>query len=348
MSILMNREIWQQLLALESVDLCREWYQAIHRRKLNARRAKEINSAAKQSREYFRNSSQSNHSVRPLLTFYGVASLSRSLILLFKRDGGEEGLTGGHGLQTVDWGQHLSGDPAIALKNLMELKIRTCSGLFYDLIKETKNRMSFHIISSGVDWHYEYDVPNQGEIIAFGDLLSRIPDLAMDYINVSDNVRYSPINEMTVSQESGFRAKALLKKFNLFQSTYIDAGYEVGAQDKWCVLSCDAATFKKKTPQFIHSYVQKSFGSIPILYIADLFGGKSSYSQLCVTYLASYFLGMLVRYYPTHWMTLVQGGTGDVLWPTINRAQEYIEETYPELVIEMIYDVLKKCKLREG
>ena len=152
----MNREIWQQLLALESVDLCREWYHVIHRRKLNARRAKEINSAAKQSREYFRNSSQSNHSVRPLFTFYGVASLSRSLILLFKRDGGEEGLTGGHGLQTVNWGQHLSGDPSIALKNLMELKISTCSGLFYDLIKETKNRMSFHVNSSGVDWHWYY------------------------------------------------------------------------------------------------------------------------------------------------------------------------------------------------
>lgn len=337
----MNREIWQQLLSLESIDLCRNWYRVIHGRDLNARRAKEINSAAKQSREYFRNSSQANHSVRPLLTFYGVASLSRSLLLLFKRDGGEEGLNGGHGLQTVDWVRHLSGEPNAALRKITELQISTCSGLFSDFIKETKNRMSFHINSSAVDWRLCYNIPDQGGIIVFGDLLSRIPDLEKDYVNVSDNVRYSPINEMSFSQENGFRAKVLLEKFNSFQSTYVDAGYNVDIQDKWCILSCDADTFSTTTPQFIHSYVQKTFGSIPNLHIADLFECKFSYSQLCITYLTSYFLGMLVRYFPTHWMALVQGGTGDALWPTINRAQEYIEESYPELVIEMIYDALK-------
>jgi hypothetical protein len=45
---------------------------------------------------------------------------------------------------------------------------------------------------------------------------------------------------------------------------------------------------------------------------------------------------MLARYYPTHWMALVQGDKGDTLWPTINRAQHYVENAFPELVIEMI------------
>ena len=337
----MNREIWQRLLALESVDLCKKWYKVIHGRKLSTIRAQAINSAAKQSREYFRNSNQSNISVRPLLTFYGVASLSRSLLLLLKRNGGEEGLTAGHGLKTIDWRKHLSGNPNIALKNLMELKIKTCAGLFYNFIKETKNKMCPHIVSSGADWSFNYNVPDQGEIIAFGDLLSRIPDLEIDYVNVSDIVRYSPIHDLKFKHENGFSAKILAKNFNSFQSTYIDAGYNVVEQGEWCVLSCDADTFYKTQPQFIHTYINKVFGSIPRLYITDLFGGKSSYSQLCVTYLASYFLGMLVRYYPTHWMSLVQGGIGDSLWPTINSVQEYIEEIYPELVFEMIYYVLK-------
>jgi hypothetical protein len=39
---------------------------------------------------------------------------------------------------------------------------------------------------------------------------------------------------------------------------------------------------------------------------------------------------------------LLQGGKGDALWPTINRAQQIVEETYPELVVEMIRDILKK------
>jgi len=159
----MDREIWQQLLSLESRDITRQWYYKIHGRKLNIRRTKEINAAAKQSREYFRNASNSNYSVRPLLTFYGVASLSRSLLLLLKRDGGEEGLAGGHGLETVDWGEQLSGDPSIGLVSLVNLKVQTCSGLFSDFIRETKNRISMHVRSSGVDWRLNYAVPDQGK-----------------------------------------------------------------------------------------------------------------------------------------------------------------------------------------
>ncbi|HED31596.1 MAG TPA: hypothetical protein ENN50_07950 [Prosthecochloris aestuarii] len=75
----MNQETWLRLLSLESRDITQQWFQRIHGRELNARRAREINAAAKQSREFFRNAADSNYSVRPLLTFYGVASLSRAL-----------------------------------------------------------------------------------------------------------------------------------------------------------------------------------------------------------------------------------------------------------------------------
>ena len=89
----MDRNIWQQLLSLESRDITQQRFRQIHSKELNARRAREINAAAKQAREYFSNAFNSNHSVRPLLTFYGVTSLSRALLLLLKADGGEEGLT---------------------------------------------------------------------------------------------------------------------------------------------------------------------------------------------------------------------------------------------------------------
>ena len=97
----MNQEIWQQLLSLENRDVTQQRFERIHSRELNARRAREINAAAKQAREYFRNANNANYSVRPLLTFYGVACLSRALLLLLKVDGGEEGLTASHGLETA-------------------------------------------------------------------------------------------------------------------------------------------------------------------------------------------------------------------------------------------------------
>ena len=128
----MNNEIWQQLLSLENRDITHQRFKRIHSRELNARRAREINAAAKQSREYFRNASDSNYSVRPLLTFYGVASLSRALLLLLKAKGGEEGLTASHGLETVGWSDIMSGDIAAGLQGLRNLKIRTRPGLFSD------------------------------------------------------------------------------------------------------------------------------------------------------------------------------------------------------------------------
>ena len=60
--------------------------------------------------------------------------------------------------------------------------------------------------------------------------------------------------------------------------------------------------------------------------------------------MVSYVLGMLVRYYPTHWMSLTKGDKGDEWWPTINRAQQFVEQSFPELVIELISDVIKEAK----
>lgn len=340
----MNSEIWQQLLSLESRDITQKWFNEIHSRELNARRAKEINSAAKQAREYFRNAANSNYLVRPLLTFYGVASLSRSLLLLLKRNGGEEGLTGSHGLETVDWGTTMSGEVVDGLKNLGSLKICTGNGLFSDFAKYTNNRISIHVNSSGVDWHLCYDIPEFVVKLTVHDLFSRIPDLQTDFSNISNSLKYAPVNEMTYSKDNGFRAKIQKDQFNAFRKYYESAGYSAVDEANWVILTADDQTFTKSIPLFIHSYIDKTFGSIPNLYISEPFSQNLCYSQLCITYMVSYVLGMLVRYYPTHWMSLTQGDKGDEWWPTINRAQHFVEQSFPELVIELIGDVIKEAK----
>ena len=340
----MDQEIWQRLLSLESRDITQQWYYQIHGRKLNVRRTKEINAAARQSREYFRNASNSDYSVRPLLTFYGVSSLSRSLLLLLKRDGGEEGLTSGHGLKTVNWSEQLSGEPSVGLESLANLKIQTCSGLFTDLVKETKNRISMHVRSAKVDWRINYNIPEQGNQISLGDLFSRIPDLFMDYSGVSGNIKYAQVNEMSFAPQSGFKAKVHSDKFETFKFAYQNMGYSIEAEETLATLTCDAETFEQNLPLFVHSYIQKLFKTIPSLYIAEPFANNCAYSQLCITYLTAYFLGMLVRYYPTHWLSLLQGDKGDALWPTMNRAQQFVEISYPELVIEMIHDLVEESQ----
>lgn len=74
-------------------------FRRVHSRDLNALRAGEINAAAKQTRKYFRSSSNADSSVRPLLMFSGIASVSRALVLLLRAEGGEESPDTSHGLE---------------------------------------------------------------------------------------------------------------------------------------------------------------------------------------------------------------------------------------------------------
>ncbi|MDN7179089.1 YaaC family protein [Caballeronia sp. SEWSISQ10-4 2] len=334
----MDAEIWQQLLSFESRDVISRWFEKIHGRQLSARRAKEINAAAKQAREYFRNASSADYSVRPLLTFYGVASLSRSLLLLLQSHNGEEVLTKGHGLETVGWSSVIT--DANGLSNALDLKVKTCGGLFYDLLVRTKNRTSIHVRSSAVDWRISYDVPESGDEISLGDLFARIPDLEKDYEHASDDAKYAWVHDVTFNPEAGFTVRVNDKNFLKFKEVYDACGYTSVSENGMYAVTGDAKIFESQLPLFIHTYIQKNFGAIPRLYLTSPFQSGARYSQLCITYIVSYIIGMLVRYYPTQWISLIQGEKGDKWWPSINRAQQFVEKSYPELVVELLMDIL--------
>jgi hypothetical protein len=336
----MHRETWQQLLSFESRDIVSTWFKRIHGRDLNARRTKEITAAATQAREFFRNSSEADYSVRPLLTFYGVASLARALTLILKRDGGEECLTKGHGLETIDWSKRLSGDLSVSLNALNELKIRTCSGLFSDFAKQTENRMSMHVRSGAVDWRLNYKQPDLGDEIELGQLTARIPDLRKEHSVLGVDQLYVAIQEMSYDASNGVIIKVPSRAFRVFEQSYCALGYDAKDSGEWTTLTGRADLFSRMTPQFLHSYVHKMFGAIPTLSLVAPMPSGSRYSQLCFTYMLGFILGMLARYFPTHWVSIAQGSKGDGLWPTLNRAQFIVEETFPELVAEMIEDVL--------
>ena len=342
MNVLRNQEIWQQLLWLESRDIVQKNFKEIHSTELNNRRAREINSAAKQAREYFNNASRSDYSVRPLLTFYGVASLSRSLLLLLKTKGGEEGLKSGHGLETVSWKNVLAGNTSEGLAKLGKLQIRKRDGLFSDFVVYTKNRLCVHLKSAGVDWRITYGHVDSEEVVSVSDLFSRIPDLEKDFRVVSSTQKYAGVIEMSYRSGIGLHARVGEKAFSAFEATYERLGYKVESSSKGKRdISCDVQTLVHEFPLLVHSYMHKMFDTIPRLYIAEPFPSGARYSQLCMTYMVSYVLGMLVRYFPTHWISLIQGTKGDRMWPTINRAQRFVEYSFPELVAEFANDMVE-------
>jgi len=340
----MDHEIKQKLLLFESRDNVQNWFKAIHNRKLNLIRTKEINSAAKQSSEFFKNAEVADLTVRPLLTFYGIASLSRALILLLKCNGGEESLTSGHGLKTLNWSETLSGDLKQGLLSLGDLEIETCSGLYSSLINETKNRISIHVNTTAVDWKMEYKIPSIGNKFKLFELFSRIPDLEFDLCNIEETPRYASISQITYKQEDGFKAQIPANNFEKIKQVFDDTGYNLKRNKNIYELTCSTEFLEKNIPLFLHKYVHKTFGIIPNLYIVEPFECKECYSEISITYMLSYYLGILVRYYPTHWTALVQGEKGDLYWPILNRAQNFVENVFPQLVIELILDIINDKK----
>ncbi|PWJ53217.1 MULTISPECIES: YaaC family protein [unclassified Fibrobacter] len=337
-----EQEIWQKLRALESFDIVKKWFKVLHNRELNSQRATEITCAAKQAREYFRNAKQADYTVRSLLTFYGIACLSRATTLLFRTSGGEGTLTKGHGLQVLDWSNTLSGDIDNGIKNLKNLKIATCKGLFENFIQSTNNEICMHLNSSNVDWFLPYKIPAPNKEISLYELISRIPDLKDD-VEPFFEIKHAVADSITYSLENGFKINRICKPSLSLTESYKSLGYTTAISNEILCIECTSELFCKNLPQFLHSYVHKQFLSIPVIHIIAPLECGELYSEMGYCYMMSYFMGMLSRYYPTHWISLINGGLGDYMWPIINRAQNYVEKVFPELIIEYIQEKIKQA-----
>ena len=340
----MHTDVDTQLTALESVDVVRDWHSRLAAREMSFRRAAEVVAAARQAREYMRNANGAAQTVRPLLTYYGNASLARSLILLLKRDGGEETLTKSHGLETVGWASQLSTKMPESLPQLLDLSIRSTVGLFSELLVVTENTNCIHVRSARVDWRLPYPVPPVGMQLTLGDLMTRLPDLVPEHSQYTARWALAAVSDMTFSTESGLRISAKGDPLNAVKADYIAAGYSLEGSGGTLQLTCSAPICEVSPPQFTHTYVRKMFGSIPTLHLVPPLRENARLSQIAVTLALSYVLGMLTRYFPTHWMALQSGTTGDGLWPIVLGAQGYVERAFPELVLEYLYDCLSPAQ----
>jgi hypothetical protein len=72
------------------------------------------------------------------------------------------------------------------------------------------------------------------------------------------------------------------------------------------MLTANAELFSQKIPQLMNTYVHKTFGTIPHLFLVAPLPSGNRYSQLSITYMLAFVLGMLARYFPTHWVSLAR------------------------------------------
>lgn len=320
---------WTILANYESSDLVRRCFKAVHKRTLSAAKAFEICASFVQARGYMEAARSADRIVRPLLVYYGVLGLSRALTLFLSHDLSEAGLSQSHGLTVTGWGEELSRQTG----SVAALTIRlNANGTFRQLLEATKHESLLRNNNSRPNVSELMDVPPAEAEISLADLLSRLPEIASVYRRWRDDRNLVPIWPQGPLPDGRYKIR-------------ISHGYTM--EDVLAVLGPDATQMDESGASALFISVPDT---APLPYTSDVterwnvgslvamrpYPGDVQLSKIATAFAASYALGMLVRYYPSHWIGMLHNRAHDGAMPSLLATLEHVETEFPRFVVEFL------------
>ena len=347
---------WQSLSRFESYDFVARWYKKAHQRKPNASKVTQINACFIQGREYFSNAASSAMSVKPLLLYYGVLSLSRGVILANNPYKKEESLKKSHGLETGDW----QGTLKDGIKHVLELQIQTTEGTFSELVEVCQNLKTMYKFQGptnnmGSDGHSLGDIEfSRGQsILTLDDLISRLLQTAGMYEEItgrpSKMFNGCRIASHPPGTHFGFPLVGIpleLRGLDDGKNVIIGSSNQIApglmqsddSGDTLIFVHQDHTAYELAKKLFpVSHYNSGEYMSV----ILDFPNGDKM-TEFFKLYLVSYCVGMLSRYFPSVWMALLRNERGDFSQPLLIRAVEAIESHFPENVLYQLTGYPKK------
>jgi YaaC-like Protein len=337
---------WERLSLYESRDLLSRFYQKRHGRELSAEKAYEIIAHLAQGRGFFTSAGQSSELVRPLLLYYGVLALSRGLILFLDVSLRECSLPASHGIEAVGW-QNAQG----GIDQLPNLPLKITGGTFGALSKATNNveRCLIHAAPKSAPPHRPLSRTGTTTIkipatISIKMVLERLPDLSTIFATTfgSSPKCYQAIifflsgdtqtDVFIVETDLGLPdADAIRSAFAL------PAGVSLPISDEVWPYKVKNISFRIK-----HSSESELLAKLPPVksnkegntYVVELLPDGLDLSSLSLLYLVAYSMGMLARYYPSKWLSLLNSNKGDFAFPLLKAATTVVEERFPQLVLQ--------------
>ena len=285
-------------------------------------------------------------SVKPLLLYYGVLSLSRGAILLRNDSKKGESLAHSHGLREVNWRGKMSG----GIKKILDLGIQVESGTFLELVESIPNVHQAHYfnLQSKSKAVLQHNLGNlrfctTNDILTLGDLLSRLKQTMTSFQGVTGReskwfptivARYASETHFTLfSTPPGEILKLVDQKSVTVQ--WMPKGWPnltLTIPQKGLVFRHEAGSAHEAKFPLFHELE----GSQGLMFgIAD-FPNGDKLNEFFKLYLTSYILGMLSRYYPSEWMGLLAGSPGDFARPLIFQAVEAIDSEFPAQLSKQI------------
>lgn len=271
-----------------------------------------------------------------------MATLSRGLVLFLSPRLRETQLKEGHGLDRRSWKQVLHSSPV----SFADLAVRPSSGLFRHLLNVAGEKSYFRHRSPEVNVATNMPVPDIGAEFTFGNIAARIPDLSDQYA-AWHGIRppFVPIVSFNRA-DSGLRYEFELPK-NLLgpASMSVPELSELGVETLFPEDNCPNLSVNGTGDSVVVSYDQPF---LPFLAQQTEHAGKSHiviyspleskqyFNPLAASFMLSYILGMLCRYFPTTWVNLTRSEKGDAVYPLVVRASDWIQWIFPALVIDIL------------
>jgi hypothetical protein len=326
---------WDTIANYEAHDIVRAHYKAKHAWEPNAALAREIAAPFIQARHYYASAADADRTVKPLLLYYGVLSLSRGLVLFLTRKLRDSALAQSHGLSVTDWQSVLAADkPDVA-----DLKIAVNgSGSFVELLRATGNRSLLRGGSSAVNHKSDEGPVPKGTVLTFGELLAALPDAASQFRHWKSPccVPFS-VQKIDGTPE----ANIIVPRW---PGPHIDDKLviDIVGPDHCDFVSMDDKNIVVRTKKggttagMVTDLVGSNFAGIGDLYLARSYSSGVKLGKLSQLFALSYTLSMIVRYHPAFWMDLVHQRIGDAAVPTLFRVIDCIETLYPQIVVDFL------------
>lgn len=292
---------------------------------LPSSKALEINSAFIQGREYLEASQISNISVKPLLQYYGVVSLSRALILALNTESNESNLKPSHGLRIND-------SKKISCTNKIEnIELISSNGTFHELIKATQNISALRRGVDKVNCHIKYDIPKIDIEINFRELSLCFPDLNHSVHAWLDDtvttIKVRALSSKEIELEGPFEEE---KINNIFPKTHFP-NLEIDKYDNYCTARLN--DFIK--PNICQKW-EGTFNVLGDLYVVPPFEGKFNLNDISKMFATSFIFGTLSRYHPSVWNNINKGISNDSILPFALDYMNFVYEKYPKIIYDFM------------
>lgn len=311
----------------ESPLLIKRLYKKHHGGEPNTGKAREIAAAFTQARGYMEAASKADRIVRPLLVYYSVLSYSRALSLFLVKPWRETALAQSHGLSAEGWGHVLNAAPS----DLATLKVVVNAHGTLPQLMEATGRQSYLRNNSSVPNVIEtHLVLPAGAEITLGDMFARFPEIKAAHDRWRDERLSVIVWPQGKSPEGNYTAR-VDPPYNAADIAAV-FGNSVEVTGAGPVLTITGK------PDIVMPMVSDSGGHWDIgnLVAMAQYPGGIDVSKIATHFIASYALGMLVRYYPSHWIGILHGHKHDEAMPTLLAALAEIETGFPRIVVDFL------------